>query len=49
MSSLERQKKLYIIETLKELLELQFKMTGKTDPDTMKEFTKEVNEYYAIK
>jgi hypothetical protein len=46
MSSLERQKKLYIIETLKEILELQFKTTGKTDPELMKQFQEEVKEYY---
>lgn len=46
MSSLERQKKLYIIETLKEILELQFKTTGKTDPELVKQFQKEVKEYY---
>lgn len=46
MSSLEREKKLYIIKTLREILELQFKTTGKTDPELLKQFIKEVKEYY---
>lgn len=40
MSSLEKQKILYITATMRELLEKQYKLTGKTDPELMAQFVK---------
>lgn len=49
MSSLEKQRILYITATLRELLEKQYKLTGKTDPELMTQFKEYCNICYSFK
>ena len=46
MSTLEREKLEYITKTQRELLELQFQLTGEVDDELFEEFEKNVKTLY---